>query len=448
MPVATVRMFGSKTMSSGGKPISSVRMRYARSAIATLRSTVVACPSSSNAMTIDGGAVAADEARVAPERLLALLQADRVHDGLALQALQPRLDHVPLRAVEHDRQLRDVRLGREEVQEARHRGFAVQHPLVHVHVEDVRAALDLLARHGERALVVAREDELRELRRPGDVRPLADERERLPRGGACTARGRERRVRRSAAGIRRGGSPCTASAIARMCAGVVPQQPPTMFTQPSRAKPPMSRAHDLGRLVEAAERVREPRVRIRAQEDGRDPGQLLDVRAHLLRAERAVDPDREERRVRDRVPERLDHLARERPPGLVRDRDGGHQRDAAPRLVEVPERGEERGLEDERVEDGLEEQEVDAAVDEAADLLRVGRDELVEDVGSLSRVVHVHRERERPVRGADRARHEGVLSRGARGARPRPCARRARPRRSSRTRGSRGRSRRARSPAR
>ena len=51
----------------------------------------------------DGGAVAAHEAGVRPEGLLALLQADRVHDGLALEALQPGLDHVPLRAVEHDR---------------------------------------------------------------------------------------------------------------------------------------------------------------------------------------------------------------------------------------------------------------------------------------------------------------------------------------------------------
>jgi hypothetical protein len=74
----------------------------------------------------------------------------------------------------------------------------------------------------------------------------------------------------------------------------------------------------------------------------------------------------------------------------------------------VPERGEERGLEDERVEDGLEEQDVDPAVEQAADLLRIGRDELVEDVSSLSWVVHVHRERERSVRGADRARYEGV----------------------------------------
>ena len=82
-----------------------------------------------------------------------------------------------------------------------------------------------------------------------------------------------------------------------------------------------------------------------------------------------------------------------------------------PASSKCSERGEERGLEDERVEDGLDEEDVDPAVDEAANLLRVGRDELVEDVGSLSRVVHVHRERERPVRGADRARHEGVLPR-------------------------------------
>ena len=42
------------------------------------------------------------------------------------------------------------------------------------------------------------------------------------------------------AGIARGGSPPTASAIARMCAGVVPQQPPMMFTSPERANSPTS----------------------------------------------------------------------------------------------------------------------------------------------------------------------------------------------------------------
>src|SRR4029077_6918989 len=35
----------------------------------------------------------------------------------------------------------------------------------------------------------------------------------------------------------RGFSPLTASATARMCAGVVPQQPPTTFSQPASAQP-------------------------------------------------------------------------------------------------------------------------------------------------------------------------------------------------------------------
>ena len=51
IPVATVRMFGSTTMSWGGKPTSSVRIRQARVRISTLRSTVSAWPFSSKAMT-------------------------------------------------------------------------------------------------------------------------------------------------------------------------------------------------------------------------------------------------------------------------------------------------------------------------------------------------------------------------------------------------------------
>ena len=50
IPVATARTFGSKTMSSGGKPSRTSRS-YARPQIATLRSTVSACPCSSNAIT-------------------------------------------------------------------------------------------------------------------------------------------------------------------------------------------------------------------------------------------------------------------------------------------------------------------------------------------------------------------------------------------------------------
>ena len=45
IPVATARMFGSRTMSSGANPAVPVSRSYARPRISTLRSTVSACPS-------------------------------------------------------------------------------------------------------------------------------------------------------------------------------------------------------------------------------------------------------------------------------------------------------------------------------------------------------------------------------------------------------------------
>ena len=51
MPVATARMFGSRMMSSGANPACSMSRSYARPRIATLRSTVSACPRWSKAIT-------------------------------------------------------------------------------------------------------------------------------------------------------------------------------------------------------------------------------------------------------------------------------------------------------------------------------------------------------------------------------------------------------------
>ena len=44
-----------------------------------------------------------------------------------------------------------------------------------------------------------------------------------------------KRLKGSTLGGTRGGRPRTAAAIASMCAGVVPQQPPTTLTQPRSA---------------------------------------------------------------------------------------------------------------------------------------------------------------------------------------------------------------------
>src|SRR4029453_13434070 len=147
IPVAMARMQGSKMMSWGSRPASSVRSRYARSQIWTLRSTVSAWPFSSKAITTPPAPY--------PRGAGAFLQADGVHDPLALHALQASLDHRPFRAVDHHRHASDLGLGGHEVQEPRHGLLGVQQVGVHVHVDQVRAASDLFQRHLHTALEVA-----------------------------------------------------------------------------------------------------------------------------------------------------------------------------------------------------------------------------------------------------------------------------------------------------
>ena len=177
IPVATASTFGSKTMSSGAKSSWSTSSLYARSQISTFRSTVSAWPCSSNAITITAAPSSRRRRGLREERLLAFLQRDRVRDPLALHALQAGLEHLEARAVDDDRDPRDLRLRRDQPQERRHRLDRVQQVGVHVDVEQVRAAAHLLERDLDRGAVVARLDQAPEARRAGDVRPLADHHE-------------------------------------------------------------------------------------------------------------------------------------------------------------------------------------------------------------------------------------------------------------------------------
>ena len=120
----------------------------------------------------DGRPEAPHLVRLGEEVVLAFLQRDRVDDPLPLHAPETGLDHRPLRAVDHHRHARDLGLGRDQVQEPRHRGLRIQHPLVHVDVEQVRAAAHLLQRHVDGACVVVGLDQPPEPGRAGHVRAL------------------------------------------------------------------------------------------------------------------------------------------------------------------------------------------------------------------------------------------------------------------------------------
>ena len=290
-----------------------------------------------------GGAVPFDQPRMAREGLLALLQADRVDDALALHALEPGFDHLPFGAVDHDRHAGDVRLGRDEPKERAHGLLRVQHGFVHVHINDLGPAVHLLPGYGERAFVVAAQDQLGKRGRAGDVGPFPDVDEVCVRADGHRLEAAQARIRLDGRRDMRRPIPDSLG----NCLNVSWRGPAT----PAHDVEPASlrelaqvRRHDLRRLIEAAKGVRQPSVRVTTDEHRRDARQLFEVRPHLLRAERAVDPDAQQRHVGDRIPERLHRLAGERASASVRDRDRDHDRHAPSLRLEMLVDGEQRGL--------------------------------------------------------------------------------------------------------
>ena len=238
----------------------------------------------------------------------------------------------------------------------------VQQTLVHVDVDDLGAVFDLLAGDDEGLLEFAVEDVFGELGRAGHVGALADVHEvgaGLDRERLQPAQAEQRLDLRHRAG-REGPD--------RLGNGVdVLRRGPAAAAHD--VEPAVGRevlevgSHVRGRLVEAAEGVGQAGIGIAAHLHRGDPGQLLDERAHLARSQGAVDPHAEQPGVGDGVPEGLHRLARKRAPALVGDGERHHQRQPPARLLEAGLDGEEGRLGIERVEDGLQQQQVRPALD-------------------------------------------------------------------------------------
>ncbi len=276
--------------------------------------------------------------------------------GLPWTHFEPRFDDRPFRAVDHDGQARDLGLGGDEVQEARHRAIGVEHPLVHVHVEEVGAAAHLFERDVGGLREVVRGDQAPKPRRAGHVRPLADhlevavrsDRERFEAGVAGEG------VRPVGHGPWRqafDGCGNGADVGGRRSAAAADD-----VHEARLGELPDERRRLVRLLVVLAERVRKAGVGIAADEGVRLARELGDVRPHLAGTEGAVHADREGAGVGDRRPERVDRLARERAAALVGDRHRQHQRQVGPGLLEDVAGRENGGLGVQRVEDRLDQQ--------------------------------------------------------------------------------------------
>ncbi len=308
---------------------------------------------------------------------------------------------------DHHRDPRDVRLAGDEIEELDHRAFRIDEPLVHVDVDDLRAVGHLIARDRERAGEVACGDQLAELRRAGDVRPLADvdegdvggEGERLEAGKPHQRRNGRDGARLDVAD-RLGDRADVLGSRAAAAADDVDETVAGELGDLGR--------HHLGALVVLAEGVREAGVRIGADERVRGVGDFLQMLAHRACAERAVEADGEGARMAHRVPEGGRRLAGKGAPGTVGDRSRNHQRHADAAFGEDFLAGEDGRLGVQRVEDRFDQDEVGAAVDQAADLLAVGDAQFIERDRAVARIADVGRQRRRAIGGPERAGHEAT----------------------------------------
>ncbi len=361
-----------------------------------------------------GGAVALAQAGVVLELLDAFLHRNRVDDALALDALQARLDHLPLGGVDHDRHPGDIRLAGDQVEEADHGGLGVEHPFVHVDVDHLGAGLDLLQGDFQRLGVVFLADQPGELGGAGDVGALADvDEQRLAIDG-------ERLKARQAAGlgdvrdrpwlvlgyglgdgldVRRGGAAAAADNVEETAGGKLLD----------------NRSH-LGRgLVVFAEGVRQAGVGVGGHVGVGLGREFFQVRTQVLGTEGAVQAHGNRVGVANRVPERFGGLARQGAPGGVGDGAGDHDRQFHLVFLEHLLHGEDRRLGVEGVEDGLDQDQVGAALDQAAGGLGVVLHQLVEGDVAVAGVVDVRGDRTGAAGRAEHAGDEAWLVRGFQG---------------------------------
>ena len=335
-----------------------------------------------------GGAVAPNEPGVAEELFFALLEADRIDDAFALHALQPGLEDRPFRAVDHHRHAGDVGLGGHEVQQAGHHGFAVQQPVVQVDVDDVRAPLHLAPGDGHGLVHPAVAHEPGETPGAGHVGPFADHQKRAlgsndqrleaaVAGGGLDVRG----LARGVLSDRRGDRP---DVVRRGPAAAAHDVQPAVGGELAQHL-----GHLLRCLVVVAKLVGQACVGVATGPKRRNPRKLLDKRTHQRRPQRAVDSHAEEVGMGDRDPERLERLARQRAAAPVGDRDRSHHRQPLAVILKALLDGEQAGLEVERVEGRLRQEEVDAPFHQRGHLLGVGVDQIVERDRPVAGIVHV-----------------------------------------------------------
>ena len=357
-----------------------------------------------------GGAIAPHHAGLANELLLALLQADGVDDGLALHALEARLDDAPLAGVDHEGHAADVRLGGGTVEELDHGALAVQQALIHVDVENLRAIFDLLKRHGQSLLPELVVDEAAEAAAARDVAPLAHVHEVCAGEDLHPLQAAESGQRAGLWNRARSGTAsqlCDGADVGRSAAAAAADDVGDAVVGIGGHKG----GHLLGSLVIFAQLIGKPGVGVRAHQAGRLSAQRGEVGAKEVSSQGAVQADNRGFGVLDGGQERLQGLTAEGASAGVGDGAADPKGQVDSGLIHGQSAGLQGGLGIEGVEDGLDEEQVHAALDEAKDVVAVGRKQLVESDAAVAGLVDVGAEAGGAVGRADSTGHPGFAPR-------------------------------------
>ena len=310
------------------------------------------------------------------EALLAVLQVDGVDDGLALALPERELDDRGVGRVDHQR---DFHLLGDEVHEAVHVGRLVAVGIGEADVHHLAAPLHLRPADLGGFLELLLDDQLLELLRPDDVRPLTHDHRAVVVGriehldSAHRGRARSGRAARGLAFHQSG----EGAGVGRRRAAAAPDQVhPALVDEAAHLE-----GQALRGLFVVAVLVGQAGVRVDRHEACGDLREGPQVVGHELGTRGAVEPDREEPEVLDRRVERVHALAGEH---------GAHRLDGAAHHEGQLDSGfghgaveaDGRRLDVERVLRGLEEKRVHAALDQRAGLCVVALEDPVEgDVG-------------------------------------------------------------------
>ena len=355
-------------------------------------------------------AQAPDFAGFLQEYFLAFLQGNGVDDAPPLGVLEAREERLPVGGIDHQGGLRDGRVAGDVARELLHLDGGVEHRVVHIDVDYRGAAFDLAGGYLQGGIVFARGDEFGKFARAGHIGALADVGEpALPHVqtdgfqpadvGAFVLRGNGPGAdsvhgRGDGSDVLGGGAAAAADKV----------------HEPARSHLPQRGSGLLRLLVVGAHLVGQAGVGVAAHGAVRPRGDVRDERGQVGGAERAVEPEAERPGVLDGAVERFQCLAGEGAPAAVGDGHGDEQREGG--CLGDAADGVEGGLGVEGIETGLQQERIDAAFHQAADLLGIGRGHLVEGDRPPGRIAEVLREGEGFPGRAHRPRHPDLAGSG------------------------------------